>query len=446
MFESLTSKLDAVLKKFKGRGLLTEKDLEEGLREVRLALLEADVNFKVVKSFIERVKGRAMGREVMESLSPGQQVVKIVYEELCAVMGEGSKGLQLSPNLPTVIMLVGLQGSGKTTTAGKVARMFKQDGRKALLVAADIRRPAAVKQLEVLGEGLKVPVYTPDTGKDAVAVCTGGVEYGKKYGHDVVIIDTAGRLHIDDELMKELICIKDKVSPNEVLLVVDAMMGQDAVNIATHFNESLDITGVILTKLDGDARGGAVLSIRHVTGKPIRLLGMGEKLDQLEPFYPDRMASRILGMGDVLSLIEKAERAYSLEDVKDIKDKFRGDSFTLEDFRSQMKQLKRLGSLTELVQMIPGGRKILQGIGGELPEDGLKHVEAIINSMTVKERLDHTIINGSRRKRIASGSGTRVEEVNRLLKQFLQARKMLKGLSGGKGKFAMMQKARRLFS
>ena len=446
MFESLTSKLDAVLKKFKGRGLLTEKDIQEGLREVRLALLEADVNFKVVKSFIEKVSVRALGKEIMDSLSPGQQVVKVVYEELCSIMGEKNKGIQLSSNPPTVIMLVGLQGSGKTTTAGKLARMFKKDGRKALLVAADIRRPAAVKQLSVLGEGLNVPVYTPDAGKDAVAVCSAGVEYGRMYGHDVVILDTAGRLHIDNELMEELKCIKEKVSPNEVLLVVDAMTGQDAVNIASHFNESLDITGVILTKLDGDARGGAVLSIRHVTGKPIRLLGMGEKLDQLEPFFPDRMASRILGMGDVLSLIDKAESAYSLEEVKNLKDKFKGDRFTLDDFRTQLRQLKKLGSLTDLIQMIPGGRNILKNVGGEIPEDGLKRVEAIINSMTARERIDHTIINGSRRKRIANGSGTSVEEVNKLLKQFLQARKMLKGLSGIKGNASVMQRARRLFS
>lgn len=446
MFESLTSKLDAVLKKFKGRGILTEQDIQEGLREVRLALLEADVNFKVVKSFIEKVKERAMGREVMESLSPGQQVVKVVHEELCSVMGERSKGIHLSPTPPTIIMLVGLQGSGKTTTAGKIARMFKQDGKKALLVAADIKRPAAVKQLVVLGESLRVPVFTPDTGKDAVGVCTGGVEYAKMYGHDVVIIDTAGRLHIDNELMLELVQIKEKVRPDEVLLVVDAMTGQDAVNIATHFDESLDITGVILTKMDGDARGGAVLSVRHVTGKPIRLVGMGEKLDQIEPFFPDRMASRILGMGDVLSLIEKAERTYSSEDVKNLKDKFKGDSFTLEEFRTQLRHLRRLGSLTDLIQMIPGGRKILQTAGGEIPEDGLKHVEAIINSMTIKERMDHTIINGSRRKRIARGSGTSVEEINRLIKQFLEARKMMKGLAGGKGRLSMIKGAKRLFS
>ena len=446
MFESLTSKLDAVLKKFKGRGLLTEKDINEGLREVRLALLEADVNFKVVKSFIDRVRDRAMGKEIMESLSPGQQVVKVVYEELCSIMGEKSKGIQLSPNPPTVIMLAGLQGSGKTTTAGKLARMFKKDGRKVLLVAADVTRPAAVKQLSILGEGLKVPVYIPDSGKDAVAVCRDGVEYGRMYGHDIVILDTAGRLHIDDELMGELKSIKEKVTPHEILLVVDAMTGQDAVNIATHFNDSLDITGAILTKLDGDARGGAVLSIKHVTGKPVRLLGMGEKLDQLEPFFPDRMASRILGMGDVLSLIEKAESAYSLEEVNNLKNKFKGDRFTLDDFRTQLRQLRKLGSLTDLMQMIPGGRNILKNVGGEIPEDGLKHVEAIINSMTVKERMDHNIINGSRRKRIASGSGTSVEEVNRLLKQFLQARKMLKGLSGGKGSLSMIQKARRIFS
>jgi len=446
MFENLTSKIDAVLKKFKGRGILTEKDIQEGLREVRLALLEADVNFKVVKSFIEKVKDRALGQEVMQSLSPGQQVVKIVFEELCSVMGERSKGIHLSPAPPTVIMLVGLQGSGKTTTAGKIAKMFKQDNRKPLLVAADIRRPAAVKQLSVLGEGLRVPVFTPDAGKDAVEVCIGGVEYGKMYGNDVVILDTAGRLHIDDELMEELIRIKKKVNPGEVLLVVDAMTGQDAVNIATHFNNTLDITGFILTKMDGDARGGAVLSIREVTGKPIKLLGMGEKLDQLEQFFPDRMASRILGMGDVLSLIEKAQNAISVEDVKNLKDKFKGDKFTLEDFKSQLKQLKRLGSLTDLIQMIPGGRKILQNVGGEIQENSLKRVEAIINSMTVKERKDHTIINGNRRKRIANGSGTSVEEVNRLLKHFLEAKKMMKSLSGGKGKLSMINQARRLFS
>ena len=446
MFESLTSKLDAVLKKFKGKGILTEKDIQEGLREVRLALLEADVNFKVVKAFIDRIRERAMGQEVMESLSPGQQVVKIVFEELCSIMGEKSKGIQLSPVPPTVIMLLGLQGSGKTTTAGKMAKMFRQDGRRPLLVAADIKRPAAVKQLSVLGESLRVPVYTPEGGKDAVAVCSDGVEYGRMYGHDVVILDTAGRLHIDDELMDELIQIKNNVKPHELLLVVDAMTGQDAVNIATHFDKSLDITGVILTKMDGDARGGAVLSVRHVTGKPIRLLGVGEKLDQLEPFFPDRMASRILGMGDVLSLIEKAQDAYSVEEVKNLKDRLKGDGFTLEDFRSQMKQIKRLGSLTDLIAMIPGGRKILQSAGGEIPEDGLKRVEAIINSMTVKERLDHTIINGSRRKRMAKGSGTSVEEINRLLKQFLEARKMMKGLAGEKGKLSMIKKARRLFS
>lgn len=448
MFENLTSKLDAVLKKFRGKGILTEQDLQEGLREVRLALLEADVNFKVVKSFIDSVKDRAMGQEVMKSLSPGQQIVKVVYEELCAIMGESSKGIHLSPAPPTVIMLAGLQGSGKTTTAGKIARMFKQDSRRPLLVAADIRRPAAIKQLEVLGESLKIPVHIPKPGQDAVAVCIDGVEYGKMYGHDVVILDTAGRLHVDNELMGELVSIKNKVVPHEILLVVDAMTGQDAVNIATHFNDSLDITGVILTKMDGDARGGAVLSIRHVTGKPIKLMGMGEKLDQLEPFFPDRMASRILGMGDVLSLIEKAQKEYSLEDVKGMKEKFRADNFTLEDFKGQLKQLKRLGSITDLIGMIPGGRKILQNVGGEIPEDGLNRVEAIINSMTFKERRDHTVLNGSRRKRIAQGSGTSVEEVNRLLKQFLEARKMMKGLAagGGKGKLSMLKKAKRLFS
>lgn len=444
MFESLTSKLEAILKKFKGRGILTEQDLQEGLREVRLALLEADVNFKVVKSFIDRIKERAMGKEVMESLTPGQQIVKIVYEEMTALMGERSKGIHLSPNPPTVIMLVGLQGSGKTTTAGKIAKMFKSSGRRPLLIAADIRRPAAVKQLQVLGEGLKVSVFSPDSGKDAVAVCSDGVEYAKMYGHDVVIIDTAGRLHIDDELMAELIKIKERINPNEILLVVDAMTGQDAVNIASHFNDSLDISGLILTKMDGDARGGAILSIRYVTGKSVKLIGTGEKLDQIEPFHPERMASRILGMGDVLSLIEKAERTYSLDEVKELRDRVRGD-FTLEDFRDQLKQLRRIGTLTELVQMIPGGRKILQGIGGEIPEKSIKRIEAIINSMTREERVNHTVINGSRRKRIAKGSGTSVEEVNRLLKQFLQARKMVKSLGGGKRKLSLMKQARRFF-
>ena len=446
MFDNLTSKLDGILKKFKGKGILTEQDIQEGLREVRLALLEADVNFKVVKEFVDRIRERAMGQDVMKSLTPGQQVVKVVYEELCSIMGEHSDGISLSPNPPTVIMLAGLQGSGKTTTAGKLAMMFKKKGRKVLLVAADIRRPAAVKQLCVLGESLNVQVYTPDGGKDPVAVCRDGVEHAKMYGHEVVILDTAGRLHIDDELMEELVRIKEIVRPAELLLVVDAMTGQDAVNIASHFDKTLDISGIILTKMDGDARGGAVLSIRHVTGKKVKLVGMGEKLDQLEPFQPERIASRILGMGDVLFLIEKAQSAYSLEDVSNLKNKLKGDGFTLEDFRAQMRQLRKLGSLTDLIQMIPGGRKMLQSAGGEIPEDSLKRVEAIISSMTMRERVDHTIINGSRRKRIAKGSGTKVEEINRLLKQFLEARKMMKGLSGAKGKLSMLNKARRLFS
>ncbi len=446
MFDNLTSKLDSILKKFKGKGVLTEQDIQDGLREVRLALLEADVNFKVVKEFVDRIRERAMGQDVMGSLTPGQQVVKIVYEELCSIMGEQSDGIRLSSNPPTVIMLSGLQGSGKTTTAGKLASMFKKKGRKVLLVAADVRRPAAVKQLCVLGENLNVQVFTPDGGKDAVSVCRDGVGYAKMYGHEVVILDTAGRLHIDDELMEELVRIKSIVNPAELLLVVDAMTGQDAVNIASHFDKSLDITGVILTKMDGDARGGAVLSVRHVTGKPVRLVGMGEKLDQLEPFQPERIASRILGMGDVLSLIEKAQNAYSLEEVSNLKNKLKGDGFTLEDFRTQMRQLRKLGSLTDLIQMIPGGRKMLQAAGGDIPEDSLKRVEAIISSMTMRERIDHTIINGSRRKRIARGSGTSVEEINRLLRQFAEAKKMMKSLSGARGKISMLNKARRLFS
>ena len=444
MLETLTSKLDAVLKKFKGKGVITEQDLQVGLKEVRLALLEADVNFRVVKAFIERIRERALGKEVMDSLTPGQQIVKIVYEELISLMGETSKGIQLAPNPPTIIMLVGLQGSGKTTTAGKLAKMFKGNGRRPLLIAADIRRPAAVKQLQVLGESLHVAVFSPEINKNTINVCSDGIAYARMYGHDVVIIDTAGRLHIDEELMNELVEVKNVLHPHETLLVVDAMTGQDAVNIASRFNEFLDLSGIILTKMDGDARGGAVLSIKYVTGKPVKFVGVGEKLDQIELFYPDRMASRILGMGDVLSLIEKAERTYSLEEVKRLRDKVHGD-FTLEDFRDQLRQIRKMGTLSELIQMLPGGRKLLQNVGGEIPEDGLKRIEAIINSMTREERSNHTIINGSRRKRIAKGSGTTVEEVNRLLKQFVQARKMVKNLTGKKGKFAMMKNMKRFF-
>ncbi len=437
MFDSLTGKLETVFKKLRSRGVLKEDDVKEAMREVRLALLEADVNFKVVKDFIGRVQERAVGQEILASLTPGQQVIKIVHEELVGLLGGTQAKLFLSPNPPTVIMLAGLQGSGKTTTAGKLARNFKTDGRRVMLVPADTRRPAAIQQLVTLSKQVGVDAYSSDQ-KDPVTICREAVKQAASSLYEVVILDTAGRLQIDEPLMEELRQIKAAVKPHEILFVADAMTGQEAVNIASKFNTDLGFDGVVLTKLDGDARGGAALSVRAVTGKPLKFVGMGEKLDALEPFHPDRMASRILGMGDVLSLIEKAQEAVGQEEAVKLAKKLKKNSFDLEDFRSQLKQVKKLGGLESIISMIPGMGKMKMPETDE-SEKELKKVDAIISSMTVKERSDYTIINGSRRARIAKGSGTQVQDVNRLLKQFAQMRKMMKSMTGGKmGKMGRM--------
>ncbi len=425
MFQNLTEKLSNAFKKFKNKGKLTESDVKEGMREVKLALLEADVNFKVVKNFIKSVTDRAVGSEVLESLLPAQQIVKIVNEELIKLMGSESAKIEINPKPPTVIMMTGLQGAGKTTHTGKIANMYKHKGKNPLLVACDIYRPAAIDQLKIVGESINVPVFSLGNKKSPVDIAKAGVEYARKNGHDMVFIDTAGRLHIDEELMEELVKIKENVNPTEVLLVVDAMTGQDAVNVAETFNNMLDITGVVLTKMDGDTRGGAALSVKYITGKPIKFVGTGEKMDAIELFYPDRMASRILGMGDILSLIEKAEAAYDEKNAKELEKKIREQSFTLEDFLLQLNQLKKMGNLNQLIGMLPG---VNAGAlkDAEIDENYMKRVEAIILSMTKKERLNPEVINGSRRKRIAQGSGTTVEDINKLLKQFEQMKKTMK--------------------
>ena len=441
-FESLAEKLQNALGQLKGKGKLSEKDVDMAMREVRLALLEADVNFKVVKDFTNRVKERAIGSEVMESLTPGQQVIKIVNEELTALMGEKEEKLNFSSTPPTVILMCGLQGAGKTTTTGKLAYNLKKQNKKPLLVACDVYRPAAIKQLEVVGERAGVPVFSMGDKNNPVDIAKAALEHGKKNNHDVVIIDTAGRLHIDEELMNELKNIHDAVNPKEVLLVVDAMTGQDAVNVAKTFNETLEISGIVLTKLDGDARGGAALSIRTVTGKPIKFVGMGEKLDQLEPFHPDRMSSRILGMGDVLTLIEKAQSSFDEKKAIELEKKLRSQQFTLEDFLDQLEEMKNLGPLDELMAMIPGmNSKALKGLNVDDKE--IVRIQAIIQSMTPAERLDPSIIDSKRRKRIANGSGTKVQDVNKLLKQFKETQKMMKRFGDiektmkKKGKFGM---------
>ena len=428
VFESLAEKLQNALGKLKGKGKLNEKDVDVAMREVKLALLEADVNFKVVKKFVNDVKERAIGIEVMESLTPGQQVIKIVNEELTSLMGEKESKIEFSPTPPTVILFCGLQGAGKTTTAGKLAFNLKKQNKRPLLVACDVYRPAAIKQLEVVGERVSVPVFTMGDKNDPVDIAKAGVEYGKKNGNDVIIIDTAGRLHIDDTLMEELKNIESAVNPKEILLVVDAMTGQDAVTVADSFNEKLELTGVILTKLDGDARGGAALSIRSITNKPIKYVGMGEKLDQLELFYPDRMASRILGMGDVLSLIEKAQESFDAQKAMELEKKIRTQQFTFDDFLDQLEQMKNLGPLDEVIGMIPGmNTKKLKGM--DVDEKELVRIQAIIQSMTKGERENPAIIDSSRRKRIAKGSGSSVQDVNRLLKQFKETKKMMKRLT-----------------
>ena len=429
MFSNLSEKLNNAFKFFRNKGKLSEADVKAGMREIKMALLEADVNFKVVRDFVKMVSERAVGSEVLESLVPAQQIVKIVNEELIQLMGADSTKLTISPKPPTIIMMVGLQGAGKTTHTGKLASMYKQKGKSPLLVACDVYRPAAVDQLKIVGESVGVPVFSMGTKVSPVEIAKAGVEAAKKGGHDMVFIDTAGRLHIDEELMEELVKIKTAVEPTEILLTVDAMLGQDAVNVAKTFNELLDITGVVLTKMDGDTRGGAALSVKYITGKPIKFIGTGEKMDAIEPFHPDRMASRILGMGDILSLIEKAEAAFDEKSAQALEAKIRQQTFTLDDFLEQMQQLKKMGNIENLIGMLPG---VKPGAlkDAKVDENQMKRTEAIILSMTKAERMRPEIINGSRRKRIAQGSGTTVEDINKLLKQFDQMRKMMKQFSG----------------
>ncbi|MCR5756437.1 MAG: signal recognition particle protein [Selenomonas sp.] len=429
IFESLSDRLQETFKKLRGHGKLTEDDVNEAMREVRMALLEADVNFKVVKNFIKTVKERAIGQDILETLTPAQVVVKIVDEELTNLMGGTQSRINMSPNPPTIIMMAGLQGAGKTTSAGKLGLSLKKQGKRPLLVACDIYRPAAIKQLQVVGKQLDIPVFSMEEGTDAVTIAKSSIAYSQSHANDVIIIDTAGRLQIDEALMQELRDIKAEVKPHEILLVVDAMTGQESVNVAQTFNDNLGLDGVIMTKLDGDARGGAALSVKAVTNVPIKFVGMGEKLEALQPFHPDRMASRILGMGDVLSLVEKAQQTFDMEEAKKMEKKLRKDEFTLDDFLSQMQQVKKLGSLENILGMIPGMggiKKQLEGQDIDLDGKEMRQIEAIIRSMTPKERADIGIINGSRRKRIAMGSGTRVQDVNKLLKQFAEMRKMMK--------------------
>lgn len=431
MFESLSERLNSVFKKLKGHGKLNEQNIKEGLREVRMALLEADVHYKVARDFIESVRQRAIGQEVMESLTPAQQVIKIVHEELISLMGGVNPGLDLKGQ-PSAIMLVGLQGSGKTTTAAKLARFIKENkNRRPYLVPADIYRPAAIDQLEKLGTYIEVPVYIPDPQMNPVDICTNAMLKARTDGYDIVILDTAGRLHIDKILMEELRKIKDRIYPSEILLVADAMTGQDAINVAQKFNEWLNIDGVILTKMEGDARGGAALSIKAVTGRSIKFIGVGEKIDALELFHPDRVASRILGMGDILSLVEKVQATIDEKKAREIEKKIRKDSFTLEDFRDQLRQIRKIGTVEQILGMMPGIGEIKDLKNLRPDEKELVKIEAIINSMTAKERQNYVIINGSRRKRIAKGSGTTVQDVNRLLKNYSQSLKMIKRLNKG---------------
>jgi signal recognition particle subunit SRP54 len=431
MFDSLSEKLDAVFKRLKGHGKLTENNISEALREVRMALLEADVHFKVVKQFVADIKERALGREVMASLTPGQQVIKIVNDELTRLMGGQHEALSLSGTHPVPIMLVGLQGSGKTTTAGKLAVQLRKQGRRPFMVPADVYRPAAIDQLQKIGSQLDVPVFASRTDMDPVDICLQARVEAQKSGCDTVLIDTAGRLHIDQELMGELQRIKEALRPSDILLVADAMTGQDAVTMAKAFDDALQIGGVVLTKMDGDARGGAALSIKSITRKPIKFIGVGEKLADLEPFHPDRMASRILGMGDVLTMIEKAQSVVDAKQAVELQKKLRRNEFTLEDFQDQLRQVRKMGSLSEIMGMIPGMGKMKQLKNMEVDDHELVRIEAIINSMTPQERRQYTIINGSRRKRIARGSGTSVQDVNQLIKNYTQILKMMKKFNKG---------------
>ena len=431
MFDSLSDRLNSVFKKLKGHGKLSETNISDAMREVRMALLEADVHYKVVKQFIADIKERALGKEVLASLTPGQQVIKIVNDELTELMGSQHQDLDLKGPSPVSVMLVGLQGSGKTTTAGKLAMFTRKKGRKPYLVPADVYRPAAIDQLKKLGEQLDIPVFPSESSMDPVRICQDAQVAAQRAGCDTLFLDTAGRLHIDETLMGELSHIREGVTPSDILLVADAMTGQDAVNIAGAFNDTLDIGGVVLTKMDGDARGGAAISIKSITGKPIKFIGVGEKLKDLEPFHPERMSSRILGMGDVLTMIEKAQAVMDEKKAIELEKKLRKSQFTLEDFRDQMVQIRKMGSFSDLINMIPGMGKIKQLKNLEVDEYEFVRIEAIINSMTPQERQTHTIINGSRRKRIAKGSGTRVQDVNKLLKNYSQMLKMMKKFNKG---------------
>lgn len=432
MFDSLTDRLEGAFRRLRGKGRLTEEDVDEVLREVRMALLEADVHLQTVRHFIGRVKERSVGGDVLKALTPGQMVVKIVNEELVEILGGNSKPLTFAPRPPTVIMMAGLQGSGKTTAAGKLATLIKKKGRRPLMVACDLRRPAAVQQLKLLGAQVGVPVVAVEGATDPVAVAAEGLAKARELGRDVVIVDTAGRLHIDEDMMAEAAAIRDRVNPTETLLVVDAMTGQDAVNVATSFLEKVDYSGIILSKLDGDARGGAALSIAHVSGRPVKFASTGEKLDMFEPFHPDRMASRILGMGDVLTLIEKAEEEFEEEEAEKLERKMRKGEFTLQDFLEQMRKIKKMGSLSSLLGMIPGMKQAVQGLK-DVDEDALKHTEAVILSMTPAERDNPAVIDSSRKKRIATGCGMSINDVNALLRQFEQAKHMMKAVAGGGG-------------
>lgn len=438
MFESLTEKLTGVLDRLTSRGRLSEKDVDDALRQVRLALLGADVNFRVAREFIARVKERSVGRDVLDSITPGQQVVKIVHEELTEVLSAGDHKLTASSRAPTKVMMVGLQGAGKTTTAAKLAAHLRRQGQNSLLVAADLKRAAAVQQLESLGKQMTIPVYSDKGASDAVNVASAGVEQGKELGSQWVIVDTGGRMHVDEEMMEELEEVHGRISPDEVILVLDAMTGQDAVQAAEEFHRRVPLTGIIMTKLDGDARGGAALSVTKVTGVPIKFLGMGERVDALDPFYPDRLASRILGMGDVLSLVEKAQQVVDKKKAKEMERKLRRASFDLEDFLEQLQSVKQMGSIGQFMEMIPGFSKMSKKLPAGAIDDGeVKKVEAMIRSMTPQERRSPNIINGSRRRRIALGSGTKPQDVNRLLNQFGQVQKMIRQVTSGRGSRAL---------
>ena len=437
MFERLTERFESIFKSLRGQGRISERNVEEALREIRRSLLEADVNFQVAKNFVRRVKERAVGHEVLRSLTPGQQLIKIVHDEMIALLGGDNQPLKMADKPPTVIMLVGLQGCGKTTAAGKLARRFKQQGRMPQLVAADVYRPAAIDQLQSLGQQLEVPVYSDDSA-DPVKICQAGLRQAMESNRSVLIVDTAGRLGIDEAMMSELVSLRDSLNPHEILFVADSMLGQDAVETATRFYERLAFTGCILTKLDGDARGGAALSIREVTGQPIKFIGTGEKLEALESFHPDRMASRILGMGDIVSFVEKAEQAFESEKAQEMEERLKREAFTFEDFLEQIGVIKQMGPLDQLVGMLPGAGKTLKGV--QLGDDAFNQAEAIINSMTPHERGMPQLLNGSRRKRIARGSGTAIQDVNRLIKQFQMMQRMFKQMhraKPGRNKFSL---------